>query len=108
MFEAARRIRPMTTRRPLTGACAWLGRDIAHSKRWQRHLTADAIAEIDAALRAVQQRGLAWHAITRDSFPLPKLAPLFADIQDELENGSGMMQLRGLPVARYSDAELRQ
>jgi hypothetical protein len=98
----------MTTRRPLTGPSAWLGRDMARSTRWQRDLTPAAIAEIDAALRAVQQRGLAWHAITRDSFPLPNLGTLVADIQDELENGSGMMQLRGLPVSRYSDAELRQ
>jgi hypothetical protein len=108
MIAAGRRRRFMTTRHPLTGPCTWLGRDMARSARWRRHLTPDAVAEIDAALRGVQRRGLPWHAITRDSFPLPGLGALIADIQDELENGSGMMQLRGLPVARYADAELRQ
>jgi hypothetical protein len=98
----------MTTRTPITGACAWLGSDMARSTRWQRDLTPAAIAEIDAALREVQKRGLAWQEVTRENFPLPGLAPLFADMAEELENGSGMMKLRGLPVARYSEDELRQ
>jgi Taurine catabolism dioxygenase TauD, TfdA family len=36
------------------------------------------------------------------------LRPLLDDVADELENGSGMMKLRGLPVARYSEDQLRQ
>jgi hypothetical protein len=98
----------MTTRQTITGACAWLGSDMARSTRWQRDLTPDAVAAIDAALHEVKRRRLAWHEVTRESFPLPGLRDLFADIQGELENGSGMMKLRGLPVGRYSDAELRQ
>jgi hypothetical protein len=98
----------MTDRHKITGTCAWLGGEMASSTRWQRDLGPDAVAAIDAALHEVQCRGLAWHEVTRESFPLPGLAGLFADIQDELENGSGMMKLRGLPVGRYSDAELRQ
>jgi Taurine catabolism dioxygenase TauD, TfdA family len=100
--------RRMTIRAPIPGACAWLGRDMARSTRWQRDLPADAVAEIDAALRGVQRRRLSWPEITRDDFPLPTMADLFAEIAEELENGSGMMKLRGLPVARYSEAELRQ
>jgi hypothetical protein len=80
---------------------------MAKSRRWVRQLAPDAIAEIDAALRAVRRRGLAWHAIGRHDFPLPRTQGLIADIRDELENGSGMVLLRGLPAARYSEAELR-
>jgi len=98
----------MTTRPKITGTCAWLGSEMARSRRWQRDLPAEAVGAIDAALYEVQRRGLAWREVTRESFPLPGLKALFADIQDELENGSGMMKLRGLPVAGYSDAELRQ
>jgi hypothetical protein len=97
----------MTTPAPITGACVWHGRDMAKSRRWIRALAPDALAEIDAALRAVRRRGLAWHAIARADFPLPRMQALIADIRDELENGSGMVLLRGLPVARYSEAELR-
>jgi hypothetical protein len=97
----------MTTPAPIAGACVWHGRDMAKSRRWIRALAPDAVAEIDAALRAVRRRRLAWPAIAREDFPLPRTQALLADIRDELENGSGMVLLRGLPVARYSEEELR-
>ena len=80
---------------------------MAASRRWIRTLAPDTIAEIGAAVRGVRRRGLAWHAIARDDFPLPRTQALLADIRDELENGSGTVLLRGLPVARYSEEELR-
>ncbi len=96
------------SRQALTGAEVWLGPDMARSKRWQRSLSAAAIAEIDQALQAVKRRGLQWSQITAADFPLPSIAALVADVREELENGSGMMKLSGLPVARYSEDELRQ
>lgn len=98
----------MSKRTPLTGPSVWLGSDIAHSRRWIRDLPASATAEIDAALRGVKRRGLEWSSITPADFPLPSLGPLFDDIRDELEDGSGMVKLRGFPVARYSEDALRQ
>ena len=55
----------------------------------------------------VERRGLAWHEIKRADFPLPGLAALLSDIREELENGCGMVKLRGLPVERYSEDQLR-
>ncbi len=98
----------MTELAPITGACAWLGKDIARSARWVRDLRPADIAEIDAGLAAVERRGLAWHEIGRADFPLPNLAGLLSDIADELENGCGMMKLRGLPVSHYSEDQLRK
>jgi Taurine catabolism dioxygenase TauD, TfdA family len=97
----------MTNLKPITGACAWHGSDMARSTRWIRDLPPAAIDEIDAALRAMQRRGLAWPEVTRRAFPLPTLAPLLAEIAEELEDGSGMTKLRGLPVERYAEDELR-
>lgn len=95
-------------RAPLAGADVWHGRDMARSTRWVRTLTPDVLAALDAALAHAEARGLPWHAITPADFPLPGLEPFFDDIRDELENGSGMMKLRGLPVARYGEASLRR
>jgi hypothetical protein len=92
---------------PITGACVWHGPDMARSTRWNRDLPSAALDEIDEALRGVQRRGLAWHQVTRGDFPLPTLAPLLAGIAEELEGGSGMTKLRGLPVERYTEDELR-
>jgi hypothetical protein len=98
----------MTELAPISGACVWLGKDIAGSTRWVRDLGPADIAEIDAALEGVEGRGLAWHEIRRDDFPLPGMARLLSEISQELENGCGMTKLRGLPIARYSEDQLRR
>ncbi|HEX6440725.1 MAG TPA: TauD/TfdA family dioxygenase [Stellaceae bacterium] len=92
---------------PIGGACVWRGRDMANSARWQRHLSPAQLAEIDRALAAAKTRGLRWDAMTREDFPLPSFAPLAEDIRAELEEGSGILLLRGLDPARYTPAALR-
>lgn len=92
----------------INGPCAWLGRDLARSDHWIRDLSAEHIDGLDAALAAVESRGLAWHEITAADFPLPALAGIVAEIRSELEAGSGLMKLRGLPVDRYSEEQLRR
>jgi hypothetical protein len=96
------------TARPIGGRCAWHGADLAASSDWIRPLSAAAIDELDAALRAVKARGLAWRDITRDDFPLAGFRAELAAVSDELEHGRGIVLLRGLPVERYTEDELRQ
>lgn len=93
--------------KPITGANVWRGKDMAGSVRWQRRLTAAQLAEIDVALDAAKRRGLSWEAATADDFPLPGLAPLLDDIREELENGSGLLLLRGIDVGRYGPEDLK-
>ena len=93
---------------PIKEPCAWLGQDLVHSDRWVRDLGAEHINEIDVALTAVEKRGIAWDEITAADFPLPKLANLIAEIRNELENGYGLMKLRGVPVDRYDEQQLRK
>ena len=99
----------MTTHRsPLTGPSVWTGDEIKNSKRWIRDLPASAVAELDAALAHVKKKGLAWSQIRREDFPLAGLDGLLTDIANELENGVGIMKLRGFPVERYSEDDLRR
>jgi TfdA family taurine catabolism dioxygenase TauD len=98
----------MTSREPVLGPCAWRGADMATSSRWIRTFEAADIAEIDAALRRTQARGISWQETTTENFPLDRLRAKLADIGDELEEGCGMVKLRGLPVERYEPLELRQ
>jgi len=93
---------------PLTGPSVWHGKDIKESKRWIRDLSAANIGELDFALKAVKKKGLAWPEIKREDFPLPNFAALLADIRDELENGCGILKLRGFPVDRYGEDDLRR
>src|SRR5258708_3461416 len=96
------------TRTPLTGPVVWQGNDIKNSTRWIRDLSPAAVTELDAGLKAVKAKGLDWPQITRANFPLSRLDGLLDDIADELENGSGIMKLRGFPVDKYDEADLRR
>jgi hypothetical protein len=95
-------------RTPLIGPAVWQGKDINNSKRWIRDLPKSGAAELDTALKAVKAKGLAWSQITRNDFPLSGLDGLLADIADELENGCGIMKLRGFPVDKYDEDDLRR
>jgi hypothetical protein len=93
---------------PIDGPCAWSGQDIAHSHRWIRDLQPEHIEEIEAALSAVESRGIAWDEITAANFPLPGLSGLISEIRNELEHGCGLMKLRGLSPERYDEDQLRK
>jgi len=95
-------------RRPLGGPCAWTGPELERDEAWRFRLTAEMVAEIDAAEAAVARRGLPWEALRREDFPLPLTRPLLVRIADELEEGRGLAKLSGLPVERYDDAALRR
>jgi Taurine catabolism dioxygenase TauD, TfdA family len=96
----------MSVAQPLTGRAGWYGKDLDRSGAWVRTLNDTHRAEIDAALARVRH-----HPLLRfgaEDFPLPTTAGLLSEISDELENGLGAIRLRGLPVERYSDDEIRQ
>ena len=93
-------------RTPLTGPSVWLGKDIKASRRWIRDLSAEHVRELDTALKAVKR--LEWSEIRRADFPLYGLDGLLDDIADELENGCGIMKLRGFPVDKYAEDDLRR
>jgi len=92
---------------PISGPMVWPGEELARSTDWIRPLSAAALAEIDAALRSVQARGLHWRDVRKADFPLPGGAVELARVGRDLEWGRGLVLLRGLPVARYSEDELR-
>lgn len=98
----------MSNRTPLAGPSVWTGDEIKNSTRWIRDFPASGAAALDAALAAVNRAGLEWSQITRKDFPLRGLDGLLADIADELENGVGIMKLRGFPVDRYDENDLRK
>lgn len=93
-------------RRALAGASVWRGQDMANSRRWIRRWDRAALTALDTALQAVRDRP--FDAITRETFPLVGVDGFLDDIRGELEDGSGMVKLTGLPVARYSEDDLRR
>jgi hypothetical protein len=92
----------------LEGRAAWTGQELERSGDWIRVLDGAQRQEIAEALDHAQRRGRCFPNLTRDDFPLPRTAPLLADIADELEQGRGAVRLRGLDAACFTEDELRQ
>ncbi len=97
----------MMTANPIPGPAAWRGEDLARRTDWIWPITDADAEELDAALHAVKRRGLDWPALTRDDFPIPRFARSLTEVSRELEDGRGLVLLRGVPVERYTDADLR-
>ncbi len=93
---------------PIEAPCAWHGNDMVNSQCWIRELRPEHIDEIDSALASVEERGINWRDISATDFPLPALCDLIDEVRSELEDGSGLMKLRGLPVWRYTEDQLRK
>lgn len=87
--------------RAFEGPDVWRGGELAERTDWQHTLSADEVAEIEAALTAVERRGQDAHDLAPDDFPLPTLARRLAAVQDSLEHGSGSFLLRGWPAERF-------
>lgn len=90
----------------VTGAAAWRGSELAGDDSWVYPLSDTALHLIDQALNAVKARGLAFPNFSKDDFPIHALSDDMQRYAEELENGKGFLLLRGLPIARYSEADI--
>jgi len=87
-------------------ASTWYGPDMEQRKNeWTLQLSADEIAELEAAAAPLLAANENIGALTAGKFPLPTLAPKLAALRKELIAGRGFALLHGLPVARYSERE---
>ena len=88
-------------------ASAWRGSELQDRDNWIIHLTHQDIGELDAALQTAKATGKTATALTREDFPLKHLPQTVAGWVKEVNHGRGFVLVRGLPVERYSDAEVR-
>src|SRR5271169_1320958 len=88
------------------GPSAWIGADMKKREaEWTYQLSSAEIAEIEAAVKAVQARGLDIVDIRREDFPLPTLGPVLDRLRAEVLEGRGFVLLRGMPVEDRPMAE---
>jgi hypothetical protein len=92
-------------REPVGGRAAWRGETLARTRDWIVSLDAAAVGELERAGAEARRRGLDLATMRREDFPLPHLAPAIRAWARELVDGRGFLVVRGLPVARWSEAE---
>ena len=95
-------------RQHIAHPCAWKAEELRRDASWIYELTAAEIAEIEAALIAVKQAGVPLLEIRARDFPLPAVGRRMQEISRQLEEGRGIALVRGVPVARYDDADLEK
>ena len=89
-------------RSPITGPGAWRGPDLARGTDWLVPLTKDHRRELRDVVNRTRAEGIGLADIDRDTFPLPTCSPLIRDIQHEVEDGHGLVVLRGLDLEGVS------
>lgn len=94
-------------RQPVNAHCAWLAANYNQDTAWAEVLSEADIADLDAALARLRQRGLQWPAFTKDQFELPTLGARLQQILGTIRSGRGFALIRGIPVHRYQPEELR-
>lgn len=90
-------------RSPVGGPAAWRGDELAARTDWRVQLDASDIDEIDRALVFAERTGRPLAALRRRDFPLPTLRGRILAWAAALQHGTGVVLLRGLPVARWSE-----
>ena len=84
---------------------AWRGADLrGREDAWTVTLARDELAELEAAMDRVEDRGLGMETVTAADVPLPRLAGRIAEWRREIESGRGFVLVRGLPVDRWGEA----
>lgn len=91
-------------RERITAPGAWMGPDIQDDNSWILQIDEPEVADIDHALSEVKSRDLDI-PFTANDFPLPTLGKRLDTIPDRLENGLGLVLVRGVPRDRYTDKE---
>lgn len=92
--------------RELTGPHVWYGEDMAKTDAWIYRLSEAELAEIDGALRAVEDKRHNLLNISRNNFPLPTFGSAIETLRDEILLGRGFALIRGIDVNRYTKHEL--
>lgn len=92
----------MSAVKPASGRAAWLGGEQAQRRDWIVALDDGQLAELAAAADSLRRSKLSLDDATPADFHLPRLAPLLADVAEELKRGRGFVLLRGLPAADYA------
>ncbi len=89
---------PAVAMQPIIDPAGWTAADFRETAPWVMRLNNDEAADIVEAAKRLEASDIALTEITRDDFPLPVAGPVLGEIHRQLGDGSGLVQLRGLPV----------
>lgn len=81
---------------------AWYGPDLTNCANWIERLNETEVAEVERAVRELEESQVELATITAEEVSLPTLAPRLRRLLDEVLNGRGFVLIKGLPVERWT------
>jgi hypothetical protein len=81
---------------------AWYPEDITKTEGWRYTLSTEEVGEINAALAMVEAKGTDISNVRRKDFPLPRFSAGIDRIREQLHDGVGFAQIRGMPVSEWT------
>ena len=94
-------------RQAVQSAANWRAQDLLASGRWLRVLTPEEVEDVARMFDGVRAGGKPMLELTRDDVKLGSFGRVLDDMAEELETGSGVRVIRGLPTDRYSAEDNR-
>ena len=91
-----------TLLRPVVDPAGWRAEDVAPDGDWVYRFAEHEIAEIVDTVRNIEASGRPLLAIGKDTFALPKTGKSLRGIYEDLKDGRGFVQMRGLPAAEMN------
>jgi hypothetical protein len=90
---------------PVTSPKAWRGETLRADTSWIVTLTGDEVADVERALGIARASGRPLEQIGRAEFPLTVARRRLEQVLGDVVDGRGFVVVRGLPVARWSEAD---
>ena len=96
-YHLARRV-PAVAMQPVIDPAGWEPSSLGPVEDWAYRISQRDQDELLAAVAEFRGRGLPLPEVSKDSFPLPKLKDVLADIRRELIDGRGIVMVQNFPV----------
>ncbi len=106
VLSAPRTREPAVAMQKVIDPAEWYPDEFSDSDHWIYRLSETEIAEIEAAVAGVEERGLDLMDIAREDFPLATLGPALAEVRSELLDGRAVVLVRGLPIERMTRVQV--
>jgi hypothetical protein len=104
-YTNAKRV-PAEGMKPVIDPAGWRPDQLGDVSTWSYRITDNDVDELTSAVASFRKSGLSAAEVSRDSFPLGKLAATLADVRRELLDGRGMVMLQNFPINRMNREEV--
>lgn len=100
-FKTAQR-QPARAMEPVIDPAGWTPENLGDTDDWSYMISDRDVAEMRDAIALVHRNGVAIADVNSASFPLQGFADVLRDVKRELDDGRGLVMMRGFPIEEMS------